>query len=116
MNEPDDTGPKVGNRFQGGLAWNGNRAGRPKGARSKLGEDFIAAIYADFEQHGARVIEQVRIEKPDQYLKVVASLLPREVDVKTNPFDSFSDDELDGAIELLRHLVPPTRKSVRFVE
>jgi hypothetical protein len=107
MSEPDDTGPKVGNRFQGGTAWNGNKAGRPKGARSKLGEDFIAAMSADFEQHGVTVIEKVRMEKPDQYLKVVASLLPREVSVNTDPLRDMSDDELETRIQQLRHLFDP---------
>jgi hypothetical protein len=58
----------------------GNPAGRPKGARSKLGEEFLKAMLADFEQHGAVVISTVREEKPDQYLKVVASILPKEIE------------------------------------
>ena len=62
----------------------GNPAGRPKGARSKLGEDFLKALQADFAQHGAEAIEKVRKEKPDQYLKVVASILPKEIDVGEN--------------------------------
>lgn len=54
--------------------------GRPKGARSKLGEAFLEAMYADFQQHGVVAIETVRTEKPDQYLKVVASILPKEIE------------------------------------
>jgi hypothetical protein len=54
--------------------------GRPKGARSKLGEEFLKAMLADFEQNGAVVISTVREEKPDQYLKVVASILPKEIE------------------------------------
>ena len=30
----------------------GNPKGRPKGARNKLGEDFIQALYEDFQVHG----------------------------------------------------------------
>jgi hypothetical protein len=54
--------------------------GRPKGARSKLGEEFLKALLADFKQNGAVVISTVRKEKPDQYLKVVASILPKEIE------------------------------------
>lgn len=69
--------------------------GRPKGARNKLGEEFLDAIYADFRQHGKAAIEQVRQEKPDAYLKVVASLVPRQIDLAASrPLESLSDDEL----------------------
>jgi hypothetical protein len=59
----------------------GNPAGRPKGARSKLGEDFLKALHEDFAENGKQVIEKVRAEKPDVYLKVVASILPKEIDL-----------------------------------
>lgn len=57
----------------------GNPLGRPKGARSRLSEDFLAALANDFEQHGAEAIQDVRTKKPEHYLKVIASLLPRGI-------------------------------------
>lgn len=57
----------------------GNPAGRPKGSRNKLGEEFIRALYDDFTAHGVDVIRAVREEKPDAYLKIVASLMPVEI-------------------------------------
>jgi hypothetical protein len=77
----------------------GNPAGRPKGSRSKLGEAFIAALHDDFEQHGVSVIETVRIEKPDQYMKVVASLLPKEFKIET--VSELTDEQLDSRIRQL---------------
>ena len=53
--------------------------GRPKGARAKLGEAFIKALFEDFNENGVDAIQQVRDEKPDQYLKVIASLMPKEI-------------------------------------
>ena len=53
--------------------------GRPMGARSKLGEAFIEAMLADFGKNGVKAIERVRAEHPDQYLKIVASILPKEI-------------------------------------
>ena len=73
----DDTGAKQSTKFKPGKS--GNPAGRPKGARSKLGEAFIDAMLADFNKHGKMAIETVRDEKPDQYLKVIASILPKEI-------------------------------------
>jgi non-ribosomal peptide synthetase component E (peptide arylation enzyme) len=68
--------------------------GRPKGARNKLGEAFLADLLADFEVHGPAVIAAVRVDKPDQYLKVVASILPRELNIKVNELDELTDDQL----------------------
>lgn len=79
----------------------GNPAGRPKGARNKLGEAFLEAMHADFEQNGVEAIERVRAEKPDQYLKVIASILPKELNVNVNDMDGATDDEL---IERIRKL------------
>lgn len=78
----------------------GNPAGRPKGSRNKLGEEFLDALYSDFQENGAAVIARVRVDKPDAYLKVVASLMPRElkVDQPPRPITSFSDAELEALL------------------
>lgn len=76
-----------------------NPAGRPKGSRNKLGEAFIQALHDDFVEHGPAVIEAVRIEKPDTYLKIVASTLPREVKLTTE--SDLTDEQLDERIRQL---------------
>ena len=70
-----------------------------------MGEDFVAALQADFAEHGAKVIEAVRIERPDQYLKVIASIVPKELMVKTDPIGDMSDNELESALAFLRALM-----------
>ena len=72
--------------------------GRPKGSRNKLGEDFLKAMAEDFEAHGKAAIEVVRAEKPDAYLKVIASILPKQVDVKLNDYDGMDDGQLRSAL------------------
>jgi hypothetical protein len=69
-------------------------AGRPKGSRNKLGEDFVRAMQEDFQEYGAAAIVRVREEKPDAYLKVIASILPKELNVNTNAVGELTDDEL----------------------
>ncbi len=55
--------------------------GRPKGSRNQLGEAFIADIYADWQKHGIETISRVREERPQDYLKVVASILPKDINL-----------------------------------
>ncbi len=57
----------------------GNPAGRSKGARSKLGEAFLDALLADFTERGVEAINRVREHDPGAYLRIIASLIPREV-------------------------------------
>lgn len=57
----------------------GNPAGRPKGARSRLGEAFLDAVLDDFAEHGMDAIRRVCEDDPGAYLRIIASLLPREV-------------------------------------
>lgn len=57
----------------------GNPAGRPKGARSILQEQFFKALQKDFEQNGETVLEVMRAEKPNEYARMVASLMSKEV-------------------------------------
>lgn len=68
--------------------------GRPKGSRNKLGEAFLNDMLADWEEHGIQTIQNVRTEKPDVYLKVVASILPKDLNVNVNNMDDYNDDEL----------------------
>lgn len=108
MAEPRNNGEATrvmpeGRRFQPG------NPGRPKGSRNKLGEQFVRALQKDFEAHGEQVIETVRMEKPDQYLKVVASLLPKQVEIKEGAFDGVSDEQLAA-------LVAAARSALGFAE
>ncbi len=99
--EPDDTGrQQADTKFKPGQS--GNPLGRPKGARSRLGEAFIAALADDFDKHGVAAISTVRDERPHEYLKVVASLLPKQVEIKEGAFDGISDDELSALIVAAR--------------
>ncbi|WP_143149275.1 DUF5681 domain-containing protein [Hyphomicrobium sp. CS1BSMeth3] len=82
----------------------GNPRGRPKGSRNKLGEDFLSALQADFAEHGPATIAKVREDRPHEYLKVVASILPKELNVKTSPLEGLSDEELEESIQFLRKM------------
>ena len=79
--------------------------GRPKGSRNKLGEDFLSALQADFSTHGVAVIQTVREERPHEYLKVIAGILPKELNVNTSRVEELSDDELADGIAALQSIL-----------
>jgi hypothetical protein len=79
----EDTPPKAPRNENLRPPWkpgqSGNPAGRPKGARSKLSEDFFKALAADFETHGVATIIAMRTERPGDYAKMIASLQSKEI-------------------------------------
>jgi hypothetical protein len=79
-----------------------NPLGRPKGSRNKLGEDFIRELQADFHANGKAAIEEVRKDRPHEYLKVIASLLPKQVEIKEGAFDGLSDEQLSALVAAAR--------------
>jgi hypothetical protein len=83
------------------IAGNSGNGGRPKGSRNKLGEEFVATLQADFMAHGAGVVERVRIEQPAAYLKVIASVIPKELVVNSNPIDELSDEQLAVLVDIV---------------
>ena len=86
----DETARKLpGKPFKSGDEWNGNRQGRPKGARSRLTTDFVQALADDFNQHGRAAITTVREEDPGKYLDIVAKLVPKDIDVNVTGMDAF---------------------------
>jgi len=91
-------------RFKAGNSGNG---GRPKGARSVLGEAFLIDMQTAWEAQGAEVITRVIAERPQDFLKVVAGLLPKDVNLNINPAEELSDDELVRRIRKLDATIRP---------
>jgi hypothetical protein len=89
----------------------GNPAGRAPGSKNKISEKFISALTADFEQHGETVIERVRAEKPEQYLKIVSDLVPKDFNIEGNlgltvTIRKFTIDEYQSAERVASPQVP----------
>lgn len=53
-------------------------AGRPKGYRAKLAEEFTQVLYEEFMEHGADAVRQFREESPAGFVKCIAGLMPRD--------------------------------------
>ena len=102
MSDPVTTGRNQDGTFVKGVS--GNPAGRPKSTRHKLGETFLQALLKDFEEAvaedetlGQRAIKSMRAERPNEYAKMIASILPKEIEGNLNAtlgeaLDSLGDD------------------------
>jgi hypothetical protein len=70
------------NRDRKGRFITGNSGGgRPRGARSKLGEAFLEDLRNCWEERGAEALRRCAEEEPAQFCKIVASLMPRDLDL-----------------------------------
>ena len=63
-------------------------------ARDELGDAFIADFFADWQQHGPDVIGRLRDEKPADYVRIAAAILPKERNPRPDPIDELTDAEL----------------------
>lgn len=86
-------------RFSTGQS--GNPGGKPAGARNKIQGVFLSALADDFEQHGNQAIQQMREKDPSGYIRVVASLMPKDVEISRS-LNDISDEQLDAAIAALQ--------------
>ena len=57
----------------------GNPAGRPKGSRNKLGEDFLADTHQQWLLHGSKALETMATTEPAKFCQMIAGLLPKEM-------------------------------------
>lgn len=91
--------------FQPGKS--GNPGGRVKGAkevRDKLSQAFIRALLSSFEENGVSAIDRVIKEEPATYLKVIASIMPKELEISNNIGD-LTDEQLTDVISALRSAI-----------
>ena len=64
----------------------GNPAGRPKGSRNKLAEDFLGDLHEAWQQRGKGAINDL---SSDQLCNVVVKTLPKEMTLEVG--ETFSD-------------------------
>ena len=61
----------------------GNPLGRPKGTRNKVSQLFYEDVFHDWEAHGNQAIADMRAESPTKYVQMVASILPKTLELDT---------------------------------
>jgi hypothetical protein len=94
MSKPKHLAPY---QFKPGVS--ANPAGRPAGAKNRLQGDFLTALAEDFREHGIGAIRIMRVERPAEYVKCIASLMPKELLVtQDTALSELTDEQLEHAL------------------
>jgi hypothetical protein len=77
--------------------------GRQKGVRNRLSHAFLNDLLQEWTEHGAETLRIARVERPIEFAKMVAGLLPREFELEINTtVTEISDDELQSMLDDVR--------------
>lgn len=77
--------------------------------RRGMSSNFLKVLNDDFEAYGRDVIASMRVNEPSAYLRLAASILPKD-SVAKRPVEELSDEALHSLIEAARR--PDTRTPV----
>lgn len=94
--------PLPANQFKPGQS--GNPGGKPVNARNSLNASFLKALSKEFNEYGEDAIRQVREKDPSTFIKVLAALQPKEMEI-TRYMDGITDEQLDAAIVAARAII-----------
>ena len=66
----------------------------------------MQALLLNFRHEGKKAIEKVAREQPGVYLKILALLVPREMQIEhTNRIKQMTDEEIEQAIEAIQTML-----------
>ncbi len=68
-------------------------------SRNRITRAFLAALADDCDAHGQNAIEACRVNRPAQYLVIIASLLAKQLEVaQEKPVREMTREELQAEI------------------
>ena len=90
----------------------GNPAGRPVGSRNKLSDKFCADLLEHWQEHGVEAMDAALKKDPAAYVRVVASMVPKDV--------KFTADTSEVFLDVLREMTAARKRRAsdyaRFIE
>lgn len=104
MSNPENTGQVRADhltRFKPG------NPGKPKGVKHKLQENFLKDVQEAWEEKGKKAITMMIADKPGDFVKMVAGLMPKEATLNINDNSEMTDDELAERVRSLASTLAP---------
>ena len=95
----------MSNTFKPGQS--GNPAGRPKGSRNSLADAFLSDLQTEWVSYGSESIKKMREESPANFVRVVASVMPKILETK-NSLQDMSDEDLARSLAALNEIIAMT--------
>lgn len=92
---------EAGKPYQFRPGQSGNPGGLAIGTRNALNKKFLVALSEEFDKSGQEAISKVAKEDPATFIKVLAAILPKEMEIK-RPLDDMNEDELRTGIDALQ--------------
>ena len=81
--------------------------GRPRGSRNKLGEQFLSDLRDVWQTHGIQALEKCAEEEPGTFVRVIAGLLPKTIDLNIAVDVADFATKFRTAYAMLGNDVPP---------
>lgn len=89
------------------VAGNKLSKGRPKGSRQALSIAFCADLEKAWQEQGISVINRVIAERPQDFLKIVANLMPKDINMRVQHLEDLTDDQLLRKLNALTEMARP---------
>jgi hypothetical protein len=80
-----------------------SKGGRRKNSRDRIATSLLEAFAQDFEEHGVEAVKICRLERPTEYLRIAASLLPKEFEQTV----AYSGEVVHSVEHIKRTIVDP---------
>ncbi|MGT2443464.1 hypothetical protein ACU4I5_12940 [Ensifer adhaerens] len=87
--------------------WGRPRARTRKAVRTKLGELFLEDMLSAWESRGAAAIHALIEKNPNDFLKTIAALMPKDVTINPNQMGEMTDEQLLERIRKLDQTIRP---------
>lgn len=118
MSNAEHTAPKqrvIGTPFKPGVS--GNPNGRPKGGRNRLSEQFLSDLHDSWAEIGAIALRRAADEDPVGYVRIVASLMPKDINLSLTVDPVEFGNRYRAALEMLGNEPEPrqVRKAMRTI-
>src|SRR5215471_16412567 len=91
--------------------------GRPPGVRNRFSHAFLTDLLADWQANGPAAIKTVRMRDPSTYLRVAASILPKELMVDAVMTTGMTAEErIEMIAALKQHLLTVRQEQPMLIE